>query len=371
MKLHFPLAALLLASAAATFAQQAAPAPAPAARGPAAEDARLTQFLDAAFDEQIATNPQQLTQLGSRQLYDRLNDYTDAYRAAAARARGAPARRAAPPLRSGPAEPRRAASPSACSRRRSMDDRDAFRWRWHGFPATNNGSPMGSIPVFLINNHRIDSVADAEAYVARLREVERVMGEIGANMRRQAELGIVPPALQLRAGARGRPPHPRRRALRRRAGQRRSSPTSRPRWTGSTIPQAEKDRLIAAARAALTGPFRRGYETMLATLDAIEPRARRQQRRLEPARRRRLLCAAAAPLDHHRPDRRADPPDRPRPGRAHPSRDGADQGARSASPARSSNSSPTSTQAPEFKYPNTDEGRAGLSRRRPRASSPR
>ena len=53
---------------------------------------------------------------------------------------------------------------------------------------------MGTIPVFLINNHRVESVADAEAYVARLREVERVMGEIGANIRHQAELGIVPPA---------------------------------------------------------------------------------------------------------------------------------------------------------------------------------
>ena len=53
---------------------------------------------------------------------------------------------------------------------------------------------MGAIPVFLINNHRIESVADAEAYVARLREVERVMTEIGANIRQQAELGIMPPA---------------------------------------------------------------------------------------------------------------------------------------------------------------------------------
>ena len=75
---------------------------------------------------------------------------------------------------------------------------------------------MGAIPVFLINNHRIDSVADAEAYVARLREVERVMGEIGANMRRQAELRHRAARLQLRAGARGRPPHPRRRAVHRR-----------------------------------------------------------------------------------------------------------------------------------------------------------
>ena len=73
-------------------------------------------------------------------------------------------------------------------------DRASFRWRWHGFPATNNGSPMGALPVFLINNHRVDTVADAEAYVSRLREVERVMGEISANIRHQAELGIVPPA---------------------------------------------------------------------------------------------------------------------------------------------------------------------------------
>ena len=79
MKLHIPLAALLLTTAGIAFAQRPA-APAPAA-APSSEDQRLTAFLDAAFDEQNSTNPQQLTQLGSRQLYDRLNDYTEAYRA--------------------------------------------------------------------------------------------------------------------------------------------------------------------------------------------------------------------------------------------------------------------------------------------------
>ena len=91
-------------------------------------------------------------------------------------------------------ERRRAGSPSACSRRRCWTTAQGWRWRNYGFPATNNGSPMGNIPVFLINNHRIESVADAEAYVSRLREVERVMGEIGANIRQQTRLGIVPPA---------------------------------------------------------------------------------------------------------------------------------------------------------------------------------
>lgn len=274
MKPFLPLAVFLLATAGIAAAHQAAapvPASAAAPSGPAAEDARLTTFLDAAFDAQIATNPQQLTQLGSRQLYDRLNDYTDAYR-----------ERQRALKETQLAELRRQFDPARLSAAGRLsfalfvkdveDDRAAWRWRWHNFPATNNGSPLGNLPVFLINNHRIESVADAEAYVARLREVERVMGEIGANMRHQAELGIVPPRFNF--------------APVREDGRR--ILTGAPFTEGPDsalfadfktkvgrlqIPQAEKDRLIAAAREALTGPFRRGYEAMFATLDAIEPRA--------------------------------------------------------------------------------------------------
>ncbi|HVQ08196.1 MAG TPA: DUF885 domain-containing protein [Allosphingosinicella sp.] len=272
MKPLLPLATLLLATTGVALAQQPArPAPA-AASGPAAEDARLTQFLDAAFDAQIATNPQQLTQLGSRQLYDRLNDYTDAYRErelALQERQLAEMRRRFDPARLSPA----GRVSFRLFEKEVTDDREGFRWRWHSFPATNNGSPLGNIPVFLINNHRIESVADAEAYVSRLGEVERVMGEIGANIRRQAGLGIVPPAFNF--------------APVREDGRR--ILTGAPFTDGPDsalfadfkakvgrlqIPQAEKDRLIAAARAALTGPFRRGYESMFATLDAIEPRAR-------------------------------------------------------------------------------------------------
>jgi hypothetical protein len=34
-------------------------------------------------------------------------------------------------------------------------DIENFRWRWHSFPASTNGSPAGSLPVFLINQHRV------------------------------------------------------------------------------------------------------------------------------------------------------------------------------------------------------------------------
>ena len=272
MKLHLPLAALLLASTGIALAQSA-DAPAPnATAAPTAEDARLTAFLDAAFDEAIATSPQTLTSLGSKQLYDRLNDYTDAYRQrqlALSERQLARMRAEFDPARLSPA--------GRLSFRLFEENienaRRAFPWRWHGFPATNNGSPMGDIPVFLINNHRIDNVADAEAYVARLRDVERVMTEIGANMRHQTELGIVPPAFNfapVRADGQ--------RIL---AGAPFAEGPDTPLFADFKtkvgrleIPQAEKDRLIAAAREALTGPFRRGYDAMLATLAEIEPRAR-------------------------------------------------------------------------------------------------
>ena len=52
-----------------------------------------------------------------------------------------------------------------------------------------NGNPTTSLPVFMINNHRVDSVADADAYVARLIEAERVMGEISTTLRARAAAG--------------------------------------------------------------------------------------------------------------------------------------------------------------------------------------
>ncbi len=273
MNLRLPLAVLLLTTASAAAAQPApTPQPAPSAAAPlAAEDARLTAFLDAAFDETVSTNPQLLTSLGSRQLYDRLNDFTDAYgeRQLVLRERQL-------------AEMRRQFDPARLSVAGRLsfrlfqedveDARTAFRFRWHGFPATNNGSPMGNIPVFLINNHRVDNVADAEAYVARLRDVERVMTEIAANIRHQTSLGIVPSAFNF-APVR----EDGRRIL---SGGPFSAGADGPLFADFQtkvnrlqIPQAEKDRLIAAAREALTGPFRRGYEAMLATLAETEPRA--------------------------------------------------------------------------------------------------
>jgi len=274
LKLLFPLSALLLATTACTTAPPPPPAQAPVAVAPApavdpaAEDQRLMAFLDAAFEEQLARSPQSLTALGRKDQYDRLNIYTDEYRQQGLQL----AQRQLAQLRA-QFEPANLTPAGQLSYRLFEEeieqDVEGFRWRWHGFPASTNGSPAGSIPVFLINQHRVATVADAEAYIARLRETERVMNEITANMRQQAAMGILPPRFNfepVRADARrvlaGEPFA--------RGGDTPVFADFKSKVNKLEIPDIEKARLIDEARQALTGPFRNGYRTFLATWDELE-----------------------------------------------------------------------------------------------------
>jgi len=260
-------AALLLATSAPSFAQTAQPAPAVA--GANQEDARLLLFLDKAFDETTALSPQSLTALGSKEDYDKLNDYTEA----AAERRLALQRRQLAEMKANFDVAKLSHSGRLSYRLFDYAVASAERqqrWRRHGFPLSTNGSPAGQIPVFLINQHRVASVADAEAYVARLRDVERVMGEVAANVRAQAAQGILPPAFNFG------PVREDARKVLDGAPFANGPDTSlfadfKKKVEALDAPAATKTKLIADANAALTGPFKRGYDILFATLDAIEP----------------------------------------------------------------------------------------------------
>jgi uncharacterized protein (DUF885 family) len=265
------LFALLCCAATPALAQPSGPARNTASTASTVEDARLNRFLDTAYEERVALSPEEQTSLGRKNNYDRLDDYTEADRQ---RERDLQERQLRDlraqfnPARLGPT-----ARVSYDLFVRDVEQaREAYRFRWHRYALSNNGTPFGRIPVFLINNHRVDSVADAEAYVARLRDVERVMGEITARFRHQVELGIIPPAFNF---------EPVRRDARRilTGAPFGDGPPSavfadfQTKVNALQIADSEKARLIAAARDALTGPFRRGYETLLAAWDEAAPRA--------------------------------------------------------------------------------------------------
>lgn len=280
MKHAIPLLAFLLAGACTTTAPQGDPPPLPRVEGPvipppadpAAEDARLLAFLDAAFDERIASSPETLTALGIKTDYDKLDIYTDAE----AQRQQALVETQLERMKAEFDYPK--LSPAGQLNYRLFEynaerSRENFRWRDYGFPMSTNGSPAGDFPVFLINQHRVDSVADAEAYVARLRDTERAMREINAEVRAQTAKGIVPPRFNfapVRADAKraitGAP-----------FGPGADSPLLadfRKKVGALDAPADVKARLLADASAALSGPFRRAVAEMLATLDAIEPEAK-------------------------------------------------------------------------------------------------
>jgi uncharacterized protein (DUF885 family) len=280
LKNRLPFALILLASACAAPQQGEAPGTAstaaaaagmPASLDPLAEDRRLMAFLDRVFDEAAARSPQTLTGLGIKQRYGELDDYTDANRARNREFSEAQLRRLKAEFDFAKLSPAGQLSYRLFENNVETGRRQ-FEWRWHQFLFSTNGSPAGSLPVFLINQHRVDTLADAEAYISRLRDVERAMNEVSGLIREQARMGIVPPKFvfePVKADARkvlaGAPFA---------AGADSSLLADFKKKVGAlqTTPET-KAKLIADASAALNGPFRRGYDTFLAAVNEVEPKA--------------------------------------------------------------------------------------------------
>ena len=247
-------------------AGHAVPAPAQS------EDARLAAFFEQAFQERIALSPQQMTSLGLKTDYDRLDDNTDA---AAARALALAERQLA--QLNDQFNPQTLSEESRLSWRLFEygveQARLSNRWRDWGYQFAANGNPTTGLPVFMINNHRVDTVSDAEAYVARLVEAERVMGEISDTLRRRAAAGVISPVFVFEP------------TMANTAAIISGAPfdeegADKPVWADfqRTVGALEADaatneRLLAEGRAALTGPWRRGYQGVLRALAEVEGQA--------------------------------------------------------------------------------------------------
>jgi uncharacterized protein (DUF885 family) len=254
------------------FAPVTAPAFAQAVPQAGAQDQALLAFLDQAFDERLALSPESQTQLGLKTNYAKLDDYTDA--ASVREQELAERQLKAMHARFKPDQLGESARVSYRLFEYEVErGRESLRFRKLRFPVSTNGSPAGAIPVLLINNHKIDTVADAEAYIARLRDTDRVMREVAATMREQAAAGIVPnkvnfaparaDALKIVTGA----PFD---------GGADSTLMAdfRKKVDALNAPAATKAKLLADASAALTGPFKQGYTTLIAAIDEIEPQSK-------------------------------------------------------------------------------------------------
>lgn len=247
------------------------PAVAPAT-GLADEAARAAAFYERAQAEYYELNPEAAAQLGLRVRYGEWDDRSEA----------------------GDLARRRLAERQLAELRETIDRRrldgegqlswdlfadlqqrriDGWRWRNHDYVFDHRSGPHTSAPAFLINTHRVESEADAEAYVSRLRGMLRRFATALERADRAEARGVMPPRWvfpQIVVGARnvvtGRPFDD---------GPADSTLLAdfRKKVAALDLPGERKDALVAAAERALLESVKPAYDAVIAWAGAAEGRA--------------------------------------------------------------------------------------------------
>ncbi len=261
------LALMAVLASPAAIAQTAPAAPAAAAPAAQTEDARLAAFFQEAFLEGLRQSPEALTGLGMKERYGELGDYTDAAglkQLELSEAQLARMKREFDPAKLSPA--------SRLSFMLFEDavvrGRDLYRFRYQQYAVSSTGTAISGIPVMLINSHRVDTVADAEAYISRLKAVERVGGEVAADIDYRTGHGFISPSFVF--------PRVIPDTERQLTGAPFDSGPDHPLWADFKAKVDKLDasadvkaRLVADARAALLGQYRSGVQKVLASLKAM------------------------------------------------------------------------------------------------------
>lgn len=153
---------------------------------------RLNGWLETRFDAWLATSPLQQSALGLRTGFDKWDDLTPA-RFAADRAR---AEKDLADLKENFGADTLSTEGRLSfqlykyeSEKRIGDD----RWRLYDYPVNQQSGWQQQIATFLINIHRVETLEDAQAYVARLNGIGAVIDQVMATMRAAESAGVLAP----------------------------------------------------------------------------------------------------------------------------------------------------------------------------------
>jgi uncharacterized protein (DUF885 family) len=194
MKLaHISIAALMLAAACGSPVEPAtAPQSSVTQADKQAETARLNAFFEEAFEAAIARSPMQQTFLGIKTDYDKWDDASDENALAEMDIQRALV-----------AEMRESFDPAKLDRQGALSFRLAeyeleqaersFKYRSNAYLFNQMRGQHAGIPAFLINQHRISDVSDAEAYIARLNGVPEYLGTFVERSKGAADNGVLAP----------------------------------------------------------------------------------------------------------------------------------------------------------------------------------
>jgi uncharacterized protein (DUF885 family) len=263
-----------------TACERGAEAPQPVAATPAPaeattitteqQDQRLLTFFDETFERDVAQSPEFQAQLGRKtEDYGRWDDHSEAWAVSRNQQVAADLRRLHEEF------DYEALGPAAQLSYRifEYDQQRALRnfpWRHHDYAVTQMDNIASSIPTFLQNLHKVETRADAEAYIARLAGVETVMAQYVELLRLRESHGVIPPMLvyprvlpaarNLLAGA----------PFEESAEDGIVLADFRGKLAALALEAGEQEILLNDAANALSGPFRAGYAALIEELTRLQ-----------------------------------------------------------------------------------------------------
>jgi uncharacterized protein (DUF885 family) len=235
------------------------------------ENSKASAFFERAFDEDVLASPEFATQLGLKYGSDRWSPINERESLASA----GRARRHLQELRDTIDRSKLDAQGQLSYDIFERDEQrgvDGYEWRYHRYLFDQMNGLQSSLPAFLINAQRVESVADAESYVARLRAVAARTDQALAWVTEAERRGILPPKFVFRyviSDARNVV-----------AGAPFSEGEDSPLWhdfrtkvESLQVDDATRSRLLAEGREAMLAAVKPSYEKVIAWAQAAEKRA--------------------------------------------------------------------------------------------------
>lgn len=197
LNLKISLVALAL-SAAMALSVQAAPAAMahlnasePTQSTTQTESEKANALFEAIFMENIMASPIAQTYMGIKQDYDKwddIGDEADAIELARTKKQLAEVNQ----LDAAKLDPQTQLSLKLL-KQNLQNDIDDYQWRYHNYPVNQMRGGHSMIASFLINQHQINNISDAKAYISRLNGVPKRLSQLQKALELRAEKNIIAP----------------------------------------------------------------------------------------------------------------------------------------------------------------------------------
>ncbi|WP_428612626.1 DUF885 domain-containing protein [Shewanella sp.] len=163
----------------------------PSAQLSTQESLKANQLFEAIFMENVMASPIRQTHLGIKKDYDKWDERGEAAdKESLARNKKHLAQLKQLDIAKLDAQTRLSYDLLTQKLENSISD---YKWRLYSYPVNQMYGGHSMVASFLINQHQIDSVSDAKAYISRLNGVPRYMQQLEAALEERAKVGIIAP----------------------------------------------------------------------------------------------------------------------------------------------------------------------------------